>query len=104
MVTTICYGIEDNWNSRQEAIDYFEAGVICTEGAERDRYAKILSELMSGYTLATDTEWAIICEEDHTVFATFDSLIDAEIDLTKREEYDRLHGEYKDGFYKIIEW
>lgn len=104
MVTTICYGIEDRWNSRQEAIDYFEAGIVCTEGSERDRYIKIWTELTNGSNFATDTEWAVICTEDNTVLSTFESLIDAEVELTWYEEQDRLNGEYKDGFYKIIEW
>ena len=103
MVTTICYGIEDNWDTRQEALDYFEAGIVCTEGSERDRYVKVWSELMDGSNLATDTSWAVVTE-DMTVLSTFDSLIDAEIELTWYEEQDRLNKQYKEGFYRIIEW
>ena len=104
MVRTICYGIEDKWNTRQEALDYFEAGIVCTEGSERDRYIKVWSELMDGSNLATDTEWAVVCAEDMTVLSTFDSLEDAECELAWYEAQAVASGSFKDGLYKVIEW
>lgn len=53
-VKTICYGEERTWNSRTEAMDFFEDCMFHTEGAERDRYMKIYYELKNGMSIATD--------------------------------------------------
>lgn len=53
-VKTICYGKEDVWDSREEAIRHFEEGILCSEGSEQDRYVKIVAELSLGMEVATD--------------------------------------------------
>ena len=51
-----CYGKEMEFNSRQEATDYFMQGLMCSEGSEQNRYANILSDLWCGRTYCTDDE------------------------------------------------
>lgn len=46
-VTVVCYGIEEQYNSRQEAYDYYMQGVLATDGSEQNRYATICSMLQS---------------------------------------------------------
>ena len=58
MVTTICYGIEQKWNSREEAMEDFKECMFHSEGAEHERYEKIYWELEAGYEVASDIEWA----------------------------------------------
>lgn len=53
-VFTICYGKMKEWNSREDAVEFFETGMYCSEGSERERYTKIYLELMSGNQVATD--------------------------------------------------
>jgi hypothetical protein len=53
-VTTICYGKEDVWDSRKDAIAHFEEGIMMSDGSEQDRYVKIVTELKLGMEVATD--------------------------------------------------
>lgn len=46
-VTVVCYGKEKQYNSRQEAYDYYMQGVLATDGSEQNRYATICSMLQS---------------------------------------------------------
>ena len=46
-VTVICYGKEKQFNSRQEAYDYYKQGVLETDGSEQNRYATICTMLLS---------------------------------------------------------
>lgn len=46
-VTVICYGKEKQFNSRQEAYDYYKQGVLETDGSEQSRYATICTMLLS---------------------------------------------------------
>lgn len=55
-VTTICYRQKREWDSREEAENFFLKGVMCCEGSERDRYATILSKLMSGRKVCSDED------------------------------------------------
>ena len=55
-VTTICYRQKREWDSREEAENFFLEGVMCCEGSERDRYATILSKLMSGRKVCSDED------------------------------------------------
>ena len=57
-VMTVCYGEEDIWENRQDAIDFFErASAGCDpESHEAARYSKILAELMLGMKVCTDEE------------------------------------------------
>ena len=56
MVTTVCYGKEEKWPSRMAAVEYFGEGILCSEGSERDRYARIVAKLLAGENYATDEE------------------------------------------------
>lgn len=46
-VIVVCYGKEKQYNSRQEAYDYYMQGVLATDGSEQNRYATICSMLQS---------------------------------------------------------
>ena len=50
LVTIICYRTTETRN-RSDAIRFYTEGVIACEGAERDRYADILSALIAGETV-----------------------------------------------------
>lgn len=58
MVKVICYGTAKMYE-RQKAINEFTQAVLCCEGAERDRYCRILSQLRSGKSIVSDgdAEW-----------------------------------------------
>ena len=53
-VKTICYGREEIWDSRAEAIMFFLECMASSEGAERERYLNILVKLKSGEKVCTD--------------------------------------------------
>lgn len=52
-VTVICYGISKVWN-RDEAIKFFSEGVRSCDGSEKERYANILTDLLSGCAVCFD--------------------------------------------------
>lgn len=54
-VTVICYGQEEEWNSREEAMLYYLEGVEECDGSERERYLTILEGLIEGKMVCTDT-------------------------------------------------
>ena len=56
MVTTICYGQERKWDSRQEAVKFFLEAMENSEGAEHERYANIYLKLIFGADICKDTE------------------------------------------------
>ena len=53
-VTTVCYGEEKLWDSREEAKDFFLEALKATEGSERERYATIYAKLILGKNYCTD--------------------------------------------------
>lgn len=53
-VTTICYGEERKWERRVDAMEFFWCGVISCDGAERDRYVKVLTDLELMKDVCTD--------------------------------------------------
>lgn len=55
-VTTICYGKERTWDSRDEALAIFLEGMTMSEGSEQARYAAIYTKLMAGAEVADDDE------------------------------------------------
>ena len=57
MVKVICYGQEQIWESRDEAILFYLDGVRCCEGAERERYMNIYLNLIDGQDICTDDEY-----------------------------------------------
>ena len=56
MVKTICYGKEETWASREDAIREFKDCMRHSEGAERNRYFNILCDLEDGADIAIDRE------------------------------------------------
>lgn len=53
-VTTVCYYEKDEWEDRQEAIDFFARAIMGSEGSEQSRYNKIYFELITRFEVATD--------------------------------------------------
>lgn len=53
-VKTICYGEEREWDSREEAMNFFLEGMCFSEGSEFERYAKIYIELTLGLEVCSD--------------------------------------------------
>ena len=47
-VKITCYGVTKVGKNRQDAIKEFLEGMLCCEGAERDRYTNIYLQLTSG--------------------------------------------------------
>ena len=55
-VKTVCYGKEEVWDCRAEAMAFFLEGMISSEGSECERYTKIYTELSIGKSVCTDEE------------------------------------------------
>lgn len=55
-VKTVCYGKEEVWDSRNEAMAFFLERMISSEGSECERYTKIYTELSMGKSVCTDEE------------------------------------------------
>ena len=53
-VTTICYGKEEIWNSREEAMAFFLEGMAASEGSEHERYSTIYVKLSLGMKVCSD--------------------------------------------------
>lgn len=55
-VRTVCYGKTEEWDSREEAEQFFLRAMAGSEGSEQSRYVKIYTELKMGLELCTDGE------------------------------------------------
>lgn len=55
-VTVVCYGKTEVWDSRQQAAAFYLDGMANSDGSERERYAKIYSEIMLGMAVCTDID------------------------------------------------
>ena len=55
-VKTICYGREEVWDSREDALEFYMKAMAGSEGSEQERYAKIVAELAMGKAVCTDGE------------------------------------------------
>lgn len=53
-VKTICYGREEIWDSRKEAVLFFMQAMAGSEGSEQNRYATILEKLVAGAEECSD--------------------------------------------------
>ena len=53
-VKVICYGKEETWENRKDAIKFYKKGMRNSYGSEQRRYEKIVDELEAGYEVATD--------------------------------------------------
>lgn len=54
MVTTICYGIKEEWEHREYAIAAFLDAMRNSEGAERERYTNVYLDLIDGKEICSD--------------------------------------------------
>ena len=52
-VIVVCYNEREHWD-RQKAIDFYEDGMFCCEGAEADRYKAVVRDLKAGLKVAYD--------------------------------------------------
>lgn len=56
MITTVCYGQENEWENREEAEAYFlKLMMEVAPGKERDRYVNIYVKLKGGRQHCTDS-------------------------------------------------
>ena len=55
-IKTICYGKEETWDCKEDAVAFFLQAVAGSEGAECERYTKILTDLVMGMDICTDGE------------------------------------------------
>ena len=53
-VTITCYGKTQKWEDKKDAAHFYWGCMIGSEGAERDRYVNILSQLIAGETDCRD--------------------------------------------------
>lgn len=53
-VTTICYGKEEKWESRDKAMDFFLRVMAGSEGSEHERYSNIYVQLSMGEKICRD--------------------------------------------------
>ena len=54
-VVVICYNQAKQYDTRQEAFDYFEEAMYACEGAEAERYKNICYDLKCGLLVAKDS-------------------------------------------------
>lgn len=55
-VATICYGKEEVWDDRKEAVEFYLRAIAASEGSECERYTKIYTELLMGKSICSDEE------------------------------------------------
>ena len=53
-VKVICYGKEEVWDNRKDAIAFYLEGMTACEGAERNRYTNIYLQLLDGKKVCKD--------------------------------------------------
>lgn len=56
VVKVICYGKEEQWDSRKEAADFYLRAIAGSEESECERYTKIYTELLLGFAACSDEE------------------------------------------------
>lgn len=56
VVTTVCYGKEEQWDDRAEAARSFLNAMMNSEGSERERYSNVYFEIIQGLNCCTDSE------------------------------------------------
>lgn len=53
-VITYCYGKKREFESRKDAMEFFIACLMNSEGAEADRYGKVLKDIADGFEICRD--------------------------------------------------
>ena len=56
-ITTVCYGKEDTWETKEAAEQFFLQAMMGSDGSERNRYTNIYIKLQMGLTYCTDEEF-----------------------------------------------
>ena len=56
-ITTVCYGKEDTWETKEAAEQFFLQAMMGSDGSERDRYTNIYIKLQMGMDFCTDDEY-----------------------------------------------
>lgn len=56
-ITTVCYGKEETWKTKEAAEQFFLQTMMGSDGSERDRYTNIYIKLQTGMTYCTDEEF-----------------------------------------------
>lgn len=56
VVKTICYGKEQIWDKKEDAIEFFVDCMLNSEGSERERYCNILSSLKGNLKVCKDIQ------------------------------------------------
>lgn len=56
-ITTVCYGKENTWVTKEAAEQFFLQAMMGSDGSERDRYTYIYIKLQMGMTYCTDEEF-----------------------------------------------
>ena len=56
MVSVLCYGKMREFKSIKEAKDFYLECYLCSEGAEKERYAEILYQILDGKKIVYDDE------------------------------------------------
>lgn len=55
-IITVCYGKEDEWDSREAAEQFFIRAMCGSEGSEHARYRNVYLKLQMGMVCCTDDE------------------------------------------------
>ena len=55
-IKIVCYGKEEIWDSRREAMNFYRKCMAMSEGSEHQRYEKIYEELTFGFNVCTDED------------------------------------------------
>jgi len=55
-VTITCYGTTETWDDRMAALRFYKQGAEECEGSERDRYTRIVFQLMDGLSVCSDQD------------------------------------------------
>ena len=55
-VITVCYGKEQEWESRSEARKFFLDAMMNSDGSERERYSNVYLKIVQGYSVCSDSE------------------------------------------------
>ena len=56
-VKTVCYEKTDEWNTREEAEQFFLRAMASSEGSECNRYVNIYTQLKMGKEVCTDEDF-----------------------------------------------
>ena len=56
-ITTVCYGKEETWKTKEAAEQFLLQAMMGSDGSERDRYTNIYIKLQMGMTCCTDEEF-----------------------------------------------